>query len=116
MNLCSAALPRGQNEFEFAGLDAEPSLKVTPPRVAGIPAALECTWLRTVPMVASSGEARYFLVLGEVVAMYVDDRYVREGRVDTAAMEIVMRGGYRDYFSAREEARFQMTRPHAPCR
>ena len=42
MNQTSAALPRGESEFEFAGLEMAPSRLVAPPRVAASPVALEC--------------------------------------------------------------------------
>jgi hypothetical protein len=38
------------------------SAKVRPPRVADAPAALECKWLQTIPLVpADGGEAAYFM-------------------------------------------------------
>ncbi|HEX2137622.1 MAG TPA: flavin reductase family protein, partial [Microvirga sp.] len=83
-----------------------------PPRVAESPAALECKWLQTVPLVPfEGGEARYFLVIGQVVGIYIDDRYVVGGLVDTAAMRPIGRAGYRDYFVATPETKFSITRP-----
>ncbi|MEH3146816.1 MAG: flavin reductase family protein [Methylobacterium frigidaeris] len=113
MNLSSAPLPRGESEFDFAGLETAPSRAVRPPRVAASPAALECRWLQTVPMVPlGGGEASYFLVIGQVVSIYIDDRFITpEGRVDTGAMRPIMRGGYFDYFTVEPENRFEMRRP-----
>ena len=112
MNDSSAPLPRGQSEFAFAGLETAPSRKVRPPRVAASPAALECRWLQTIPLVPlAGGEADNFLVIGQVVSIYVDERYVTDGMVDTAAMHPIMRGGYFDYFHATADARFRMSRP-----
>ena len=42
MNQCAAALPYGENELVRAGLTAEPSSVVKPPRIAEAPASLEC--------------------------------------------------------------------------
>ena len=42
MNLTSKALPRGESEFAFGGLEMAPSRLVAPPRVAATPVALEC--------------------------------------------------------------------------
>ena len=113
MNQSSAPLPRGESEFDFAHLATAPSRKVRPPRVADAPAALECKWLQTIPLVpAGGGEAAYFMVIGQVVSMYIDDRFVTpEGRVDTGAMRPIMRGGYFDYFTVESENRFEMRRP-----
>ncbi|KAB1074217.1 flavin reductase family protein [Methylobacterium planeticum] len=112
MNASSAALPRGESEFDFAGLTTAPSRKVRPPRVAEAAAAIECRWLQTVPLVPlGGGEPANFLVIGQVVSIYIDDRFVADGRVDTGAMRPIMRGGYFDYFTATPETRFEMRRP-----
>ena len=112
VNATSAPLPRGESEFGFAGLTPAPSRKVRPPRVAESPAAIECKWLQTVPLVPLDGAApNGFLVIGQVVSLYVDDRFVRDGRVDTGAMRPILRGGYFDYFTAEPETRFELRRP-----
>jgi len=112
MNDSSAPLPRGESEFAFAKLETAPSQKVRPPRVAASPAALECRWLQTVPLVPlGGGEAENFLVIGQVVSIYVEDRFVADGMVDTGAMHPIMRGGYFDYFHVTAESRFTMRRP-----
>jgi flavin reductase (DIM6/NTAB) family NADH-FMN oxidoreductase RutF len=112
MNETSAPLARGQNEMVQAGLSAAPSRLVRPPRVADAPAAIECKHLQTVPLRPLVGtEARYFLVIGEVVGVYIDDAFIVDGLVDTAAMRPIMRAGYREYFVATPETKFAMTRP-----
>ena len=112
MNQTSAPLARGENEMVQAGLTAAPSRLVKPPRVADAPAAIECKHLQTVPLRPLAGtEARYFLVIGEVVGVYIDDSFIVDGLVDTAAMRPIMRAGYREYFVATPETKFAMTRP-----
>jgi flavin reductase (DIM6/NTAB) family NADH-FMN oxidoreductase RutF len=112
MNDTSAPLARGHNEMNHAGLTAAPSRVVKPPRVAEAPAALECKWLKTVPLEPlGGGPPAYYLVIGQVVGVHIDDRFIQNGIVDTAAMRPIMRAGYRDYFVATPENRFTMTRP-----
>ncbi|MXQ09927.1 flavin reductase family protein [Microvirga makkahensis] len=112
MNATSAPLPRGENEMAYAGLDAAPSRLVKPPRVAEALAALECRWLQTVQLAPlGGGEPSYYLVIGQVVGIHIDDRYIVDGKVDTAAMRPIARSGYRDYFVATPETKFSMTRP-----
>lgn len=114
MNATSATLPRGENEMVHAGLAAAPSRLVKPPRVANAPAALECKWLQTVPLAPlEGGEPTYYLVIGQVVGIHIDDRFIVDGLVDTAAMRPIARSGYRDYFVATPETKFAMTRPGA---
>jgi flavin reductase (DIM6/NTAB) family NADH-FMN oxidoreductase RutF len=112
MNMTSAGLPRGTSEMEHAGLEAAPSRLVRPPRVKGAATALECRWLQTVPLAPlNGGDARYNLVIGQVVGIYIDDRFVKDGLVDTGAMRPILRAGYRDYYVVTPENRFSMTRP-----
>ncbi len=110
MNATSASLARGYNEMEHAGIEAAASVLVGPPRVARAAAALECRWTQTIHLVdADGGPSDAWLVCGEVVGIYVDDRFIRNGRVDTAAMRVVSRLGYRDY--AVVDRTFELRRP-----
>jgi flavin reductase (DIM6/NTAB) family NADH-FMN oxidoreductase RutF len=111
MNATSAPLPRGESELDFAGLTPAPCRLVRPPRVAESPVALECKWLRTVPLEPLSGPAVYQMVVCEVVGIHIDDRFIVDGLVDTAAMRPIARAGYREYFVATPETKFAMTRP-----
>lgn len=112
MNATSAPLPRGVNEMEHAGLAAAPSKLVKPPRVADAPAALECRWLQTVPLTPLDGGApAYYLVIGQVVGIHIDDRFIVNGLVDTAAMRPIARAGYRDYFVSTPDTKFSIKRP-----
>ena len=98
MNLTSVALPRGESEFVAAELEMEPSVLVKVPRVKGIAAALECRWLQTIEFMDLEGrQTDRWLVLGQVVGTYIDDRYVTDGRVDTARMRPIARCGYDEY-------------------
>jgi flavin reductase (DIM6/NTAB) family NADH-FMN oxidoreductase RutF len=110
MNETSATVPRGVNEMQLAGLEAAPSRLVKPPRVAASPCALECKWLKTVALTGLDGkETDRHLVLGVVVAVHIDDAFIKNGMVDTAAMQPIARCGYNDY--AVVETVFAMKRP-----
>ena len=112
MNATSAPLPRGTSELDHAGLTAAPSRLVKPPRVAESPAALECKWLQTVPLTPLDGaDPRYYLVIGQVVGIHIEDCFIVDGFLDTAAMRPIARAGYRDYFVSTPETRFSITRP-----
>ncbi|MDO8839555.1 MAG: flavin reductase family protein [Parvibaculum sp.] len=97
MNMSSATVGPEIDEFALAGLEKEPSRLVKPPRVKGAPAHFECVWLTTVPLVSRDGRHSYDMVLGEVVGIHIDDRFVADGMVDTAAMKPIARLGYHDY-------------------
>jgi flavin reductase (DIM6/NTAB) family NADH-FMN oxidoreductase RutF len=112
MNATSAPMPYGTNEMERAGLAPAPSKLVKPPRVAASPAALECRMLQIVPLRDLDGTPLDgHVVIGRVIGVYIDDRFVKNGRLDTAAMKPIARCGYDEY--AVIERMFAMTRPTA---
>ena len=112
VNATSAPLPRGVNEMERAGLSPAPSRFVAPPRVAAAPCALECKLLQIVPLSDVDGKPiDRHVVFGQVVGVYIDDRFLADGRLDTAAMKPIARCGYDEY--AVVEALFTMARPIA---
>ena len=96
-------------EFESAGLAKAASVKVRPPRVAASPVALECRHFQTVPLPDDHGQASDFLVIGRVAGVHIEDRFIVNGRVDTAAMKLIARLGYAEY--ATVEQAWKMRRP-----
>jgi flavin reductase (DIM6/NTAB) family NADH-FMN oxidoreductase RutF len=70
MNICATDFPAGTNELEMAGLTTAPSSMVKVPRIAQAHAALECREHSTTEI----GRSR--IILGRVVAMYVEDQFV----------------------------------------
>ena len=104
------AFPRGVNEMIEAGLAPAPSRLVRPPRVAASPCALECKLLRIVDLTDRDGRtSQRYVVFGQVVGVYIDDRFIKDGRLDTAAMQPIARCGYDDYAVVDEV--FPMARP-----
>ena len=80
MNQTSAPLPHGEDEFPFAGLTAVPGRKVNVPRVGESRAAMECKVIDIVQFRNTAGEkVSGWLVLGEVVAVYIDKTLLKDG-------------------------------------
>jgi len=112
MNTTSTTFPRGVNEMEKAGLAAAPSRMVKPPRVKDSPCALECKWLQTIRLPDLDGRVTdRYVVFGQVVGVYIDDAFIKDGKLDTAAMRPIARAGYSDYFVGTPETRFSLKRP-----
>ena len=110
MNATAASLPRGQSEFAHARLETAASRLVRPPRVARSPAAFECKVTELVKLKDLDGsDSGRRLVIGRVVGIHIDERFVHAGRVDTAAMRPIARGGYDEYSVV--ERVFTMPRP-----
>ncbi len=97
MNTTSAHVARGVDEFELAGLTAEPSEKVKPPRVKESPAHLECKYLRTVEFESEEAHHTHGVVFGHVVGIHIRDDILTEGMVDTLKFRPVARLGYMEY-------------------
>ena len=70
MNICATDFPPEMSEVDLAGFTTTPSLKVKPPRLAEAHAAMECREHTTLEI----GRSR--IILGRVVAFYVDDQFV----------------------------------------
>ena len=111
MNATSASLPRGENEFVHAGLDMAPSRIVAPPRVATSPCALECKVTETLTLTDLDGRhTDRHLVIGQVVGVHLDERYIADGILDVAAMRPIARCGYTADYTVLDRL-FQMERP-----
>jgi flavin reductase (DIM6/NTAB) family NADH-FMN oxidoreductase RutF len=109
MNASSAHVEPGIDEFDLAGLTKAPARLVKPPRVAESPVAFECRHYRTVPLPGDDGSEDNHLVIGRVVGVHIDDRFIEDGRVNTAAMRPLARLGYSEYTVVKEV--FRMRRP-----
>ena len=97
MNLSSATVPHGQDEFALADLRALPSQHVRPPRVAGAPTHLECRLVRVVDIEPQGpGERLSSVVIGRVVGVHIEKRFMgADGRFDTLLAAPLMRiGGF----------------------
>jgi flavin reductase (DIM6/NTAB) family NADH-FMN oxidoreductase RutF len=83
---------------------------VAAPRVAESPASLECEVVEIVEMRTRSGAlSGSVLTLGEVVAVHIDESYIRDGRFETGRAHPLARCGYQDY--AVVESVFALARP-----
>jgi len=70
MNICATDFPPEMSEVDLAGFTTVPSQVVKAPRLAEAHAALECREYTTMEI----GHSR--IILGRVVAIYVEDRFV----------------------------------------
>lgn len=104
----SVALPPGASEFDFAGLATEPSVDVRPPRVRGVPLAMECVLDRH--MEVGNDPSDVFLL--RVVRFHVDDAVVRDGLPDPRLVDAVGRLGGDGYCAT--TGIFTVARPRRP--
>ncbi len=109
MNATSAMVGSDVDEFELAGLAKAPCRLIKAPRVAESPACFECKLFKVIDLPGDDGSVANYAAIGRVVGIHIDDRFIHEGRVDTAAMKPVARMGYSEY--ATVETAWRMRRP-----
>lgn len=107
MNLTSTA--QGGDEFEMAGLQKARCQLIAASRVAESPVCLECRHFQTVSLPADNGVAQDFMVIGRVIGVHIEDRFIENGRVNSAAMKPILRMGYSEY--ATVDSAWRMRRP-----
>jgi len=106
MNICATDFGSEVNELEEAGLTTLPSVKVTPPRIAEAPVAMECKRLVTLEFGAAHN-----IVMGQVHYMHISDDLVIDADkhyIDVGKLDAVGRLNAAAY--ARITDRFEMPR------
>ena len=107
MNVSSGEYEYGVNEFELAGLKMRASEVVRPPQVAASPVNFECKLHKILEFGTEPPSGSF--VIGEIVAIHVEDSIVHEGKIDGNAIDLIGRMGGMQY--ARTTERFEMQRP-----
>jgi flavin reductase (DIM6/NTAB) family NADH-FMN oxidoreductase RutF len=113
MNLTSGEYDSTVNEFELAKLTPRSSQKVKPPRVEESAVSFECTVYRILdfssPDVASPPQGGGSLVIGEIVSIHIEEKHLKDGRLDPDSLDLIGRMGGNQY--SRTTQRFEMIRP-----
>ena len=107
MNSTSGEYDASVNEFELAKVTPEPSKIVRPPRVAESPVSFECKLHQIVDF--SPAPTSSSLVIGQIVAIHINDAHLKEGRLDRNSLDLIGRMGGIQY--TRTTQRFEMIRP-----
>jgi len=107
MNLTSGDYDASINEFELAKVASAASSVVRPRRVAESPVSFECKLYQILDFnPAPEGGS---LVIGEIVSVHIDERNLKEGRLDRNSLDLIGRLGGMQY--TRTTERFEMVRP-----
>lgn len=111
MNITAQQFPYGVNEFEKAGLTAEPStvLPVEVPMVKESPVRFECVYHSTMRLPANPPMGTVDVVVGRVVGVHIDEGVLTDGILDVKKTKPIARCGYFQY--AVVEDTFEMVIP-----
>ena len=108
MALSSIDAPYDVDEFKFAKLKKRKSKKVKAPSVAESPVNLECKLLKTLKLKSNSNKYGT-IVIGEVIGIFINNKFIKKGRVNSAAMRYVARLGYSEYTTV--SSKYKMHHP-----
>lgn len=108
VNTCSAPLPRGESEFDHAGLTPVSATHVRPALIWESPVNMECELLEIRTYGTEGGAGN--LVVGRILCMHLDEGlFDEQGRVLSSRLEAVGRMGGEDWVRTRDI--FPMPRP-----
>jgi flavin reductase (DIM6/NTAB) family NADH-FMN oxidoreductase RutF len=107
MNLTSGEYDRSVDEFALAKLHTRPSQIVRPPQVAESPVSFECKLERIIDFGIEPPSGS--LVIGEIVCVHLEESVVKDGTIDSSALDLVGRMGGLQY--SRTTERFELKRP-----
>ncbi len=98
MNITAAGFPPEVDEFEAAGLEKAPSIKVKPYRVAASPIQMECVYHQTIRLPGYGRVGTSDIIIGKVVCVHIKDEFIMDnGKINIAAIRPLARLGYSDY-------------------
>ncbi len=89
--------PRGVNEMSEAGLEAGAVPAGAPAARGGIALRARMQAPADRRLTELEGASHRIVVFGKVVGIHIDERFLKNGRLDTAAMQPIARCGYADY-------------------
>lgn len=106
VNLCSAELPYGQDEFAHSGLTPIDSEMVKAKRIKESLIHFECKFRDRLSYGDEPGCGQ--IITGEVIKVHVDESIYENGRINTKKLNPVARGAGNDWFRSTDV--FEMER------
>ena len=113
MNGSSVPADSNIDEFELAGLKPQIGKFVSAPFVSEASAALECKHWKTIdlPNVDRDKGTGNYVIFGQVVGIFINDKFIKDGLFNASAARPLVRLGYMDYGVVGSENTFTRNRP-----
>ena len=96
MNNSSKDFKPGEDEFILTKLKKKKSKLVKAPSVQNSPVNLECKLLKTIKLKSNSKKTST-MIIGEVIGIFIKDKFVKKNKVDSVSMRYIARMGYNEY-------------------
>ena len=108
MNISSSNYKPNEDEFLAAKLKKRKSKLVKAPSVYDSPVNLECKLIKTLKLKTNSKKLST-MVIGEVIGIYINNKFIKNKRVDSVSMRYISRMGYSEYSTV--SSKFNLRRP-----
>ena len=96
MNISSRDFKPDEDEFILSNLKKKKSRLVKPPSVKDSPVNLECKLVKTI-ILKSNSKKISTMIIGEVIGIFINNKFIKNNRVDSVAMRYIARMGYSEY-------------------
>ena len=107
MNKSSKDFKPNEDEFFLSNLKKKKSKLVKSPSVKNSPVNLECKLVKTTKLKSNSKKVST-MIIGEVIGIYINNKFIINNRVDSVSMRYVARMGYSEYTTI--SSKFNMKR------
>ena len=110
VNQSSIDAPHNVDEFKLCNLKKKKSNIVKPPLIAESPINLECRFLKKIDLkTLYKNKNQNKMIIGEVIGVHIENRFIKNGKIDSLAMRAISRMGYNEYSIV--DSIFLMKRP-----
>ena len=96
MNNSSRDFKPEEDEFILSKLKKKKSKLVKAPSVRDSPVNLECKLVKTIKLKSNSKKIST-MIIGEVIGIFIKDKFIKNNRVDSVSMRYIARMGYSEY-------------------
>ena len=96
MNISSRDFKPDEDEFILSNLKKKKSRLVKAPSVKDSPVNLECKLVKTIKLKSNSKKIST-MIIGEVIGIYINTKFIKNNRVDSVSMRYIARMGYSEY-------------------
>ena len=96
MNTSSREFKPDEDEFILSNLKKKKSRLVKAPSVKDSPVNLECKLVKTIKLKSNSKKIS-IMIIAEVIGIFINNKFIKNNRVDSVAMRYIARMGYSEY-------------------